>query len=202
MKNKGKYKVSKNEDELDILPNLLEITDKKLINIQEAKGFSEATIRLVQDLSDETVFDKDYILKIHKLALRHLYSFAGKYRTVNVSKGGFSFPPARFLEASMEEFQNTILDEVKVNNPSESELIEYIAFVHAELLFIHPFREGNGRTARLLANLMAYKFGYNSLAFDKLDSEEMFENYIVAIQQGGLKNYVPMIEIIKILFQS
>lgn len=82
-----------------------------------------------------------------------------------------------------------------------SELIEDIAKVHAELLFIHPFREGNGRTARVLANLMAEKAGYGRILFEKLDSEEMFDKYIKAIQQAA-GTYKPMQELIGLLFQT
>ena len=71
--------------------------------------------------------------------------------------------------------------------------------VHGELLYIHPFREGNGRTARLLANLMAYKAGYDRLKFEKLDNEEMFKKYVHAIQRVAMKEYQPMIDIIALL---
>jgi cell filamentation protein len=87
--------------------------------------------------------------------LNHLYTFAGKTRTVNLSKGGFMFPPALALDNALKEFNDDVLTNLPKVYESEEQLIRDIARVHAELLFIHPFREGNGRTARLLANLMA-----------------------------------------------
>jgi len=48
----------------------------------------------------------------------------------------------------------------------------------------------------MLANLMSYKAGYERLRFEKLDSEEIFNKYIKAVQKVGLKQYQPMIEII------
>lgn len=67
--------------------------------------------------------------------------------------------------------------------------------VHGELLFIHPFREGNGRTARILANLMVRKAGFNPLEFEKIKGKT-FEQYIIAVQSSAAKNYEPMIDLI------
>jgi len=78
-------------------------------------------------------------------------------------------------------------------------LISDIAIVHGELLLIHPFREGNGRTARILANLMCRKQGYNSLQFDKVGEKE-FVLYVSAVQQSTEKNYTKMKEFILSIF--
>ncbi|MGP8215608.1 MAG: Fic family protein [Bacteroidia bacterium] len=73
------------------------------------------------------------------------------------------------------------------------------AKVHAELLFIHPFREGNGRTARLLANLMAAKAGHKLLDLENF-SNEKFNNYVKAVKMAAKRDYVPMEKIIRSLF--
>lgn len=194
-----KYKVSPSEDENDVLPNKLGLTVKEDVEKEEATGFIKASILLIRELTSDTKFTTKYILGIHKLALDHLYTFAGKLRTVNISKGGFSFPPAMHLENSMAAFQKEILDKLKNNPQNDADLIDDLARVHGELLFIHPFREGNGRTARLLANLMAFKAGRDLLSFERLDSEEMFAKYIHAVQRVGMKDYEPMKEIISYL---
>ncbi|NTU98328.1 MAG: cell filamentation protein Fic, partial [Chlorobiaceae bacterium] len=59
------------------------------------------------------------------------------------------------------------------------------ATVHLELLFIHPYREGNGRTARLVATLMALQAGYNGFNWEI--AEERFADYIKAIQTLSLE---------------
>ncbi|WP_027419586.1 Fic/DOC family protein [Crocinitomix catalasitica] len=194
-----KYKVNANQGEHKVLPNKLGITRIDKIEEEEAKGFINASVELSLSLDENVKFDYVYIMNIHRLALEHLYEFAGQEREVNMSKGGFSFPPARFLKASMLEFDKNILSEIPSDYSSKETLIEHIGKVHGELLYIHPFREGNGRTARLLANLMAYKAGYDRLKFEKLDSDEMFNKYIDAIQKAGLKQYQPMIDIISLL---
>ncbi|MBT9395666.1 Fic family protein, partial [Hymenobacter sp. NST-14] len=76
--------------------------------------------------------------------------------------------------------------------PDATSLVRDVARVHAELLFLHPFREGNGRTARVLANLMAYKNGSTSFHWEALAEPERFKLYVQAVQAAGLLRYEPM----------
>lgn len=138
-------------------------------------------------------------MKLHKLALEHLYSFAGKFRDVNLSKGGFPFAAAKFLPESMAAFEKELLSTLTNTYSDRAVLIQDIAKVHGELLFIHPFREGNGRTARVLANLMCRKEGYGSLQFDKIGEKE-FEGYVQAVQKSAEKDYSKMTEFIQSIF--
>jgi cell filamentation protein len=192
-----KYKSPDSEDEL--LPNLLGLITQEEIGLSEFEGFLKAEIMLTESLSSRTKFNVKYILNIHKLSLEHLYAFAGKYRDVNLSKGGFPFAAAKFLPQTMSSFEDEILSGLPNKYASEDDLIKDIAVVHGELLFIHPFREGNGRTARVLANLMSRKAGYGSLQFDKVGKNE-FEMYVQAVQKSADKDYNKMIEFIRFIF--
>ncbi len=194
-----KYKSLDSEDEL--LPNLLGLVTQEEIGLSEFEGFLKAEIMLTESLSSRTNFNAKYILNIHKLALEHLYAFAGKYRDVNLSKGGFPFAAAKFLPQTMSSFEEEILSGLPNKYESKEDLIKDIAVVHGELLFIHPFREGNGRTARVLANLMSRKAGYGSLQFDKVGKKE-FEMYVQAVQKSADKDYNKMIEFIRIIFPA
>src|SRR5580692_11467042 len=99
----NKYKVSKQEGESEVLPNKLGLSTKAEIEKSEFEGFLFAYKKLFDELNSKTKFDVKYILKIHKLALGHLYKFGGKTRTVNISKGGFMFPPALALDNALKE---------------------------------------------------------------------------------------------------
>jgi cell filamentation protein len=98
-----KYNLPSNQSE--ILPNLLGLTDTYEIGLSEFEGFLKAEILLTEKLSSRTNFSVAYIKRLHKTALQHLYLFAGKYWDVNMSKGGFPFPAAKFLSKNMDEFQ-------------------------------------------------------------------------------------------------
>lgn len=192
-----KYELPKNQDE--ILPNLLNLSTIEEIGLSEFEGFLQAEIFLTEKLTPSTKFNLEYVLNIHQIALQHLYSFAGNLRTVNISKGGFVFPAARYLANSMNEFDADVLSKMPDTYNNAEKLIKDIAVVHGEFLFIHPFREGNGRTARILANLMARKQGFGALEFGKI-KEEHKAIYISAIQHCASKDYRRIIELIKSIF--
>lgn len=196
-------KYTTNKDESEISPNLLGLKKAEDIAISEFEGFVYAELFLSGKLTKRTKFNLSYILKIHKLALGHLYTFAGKYRTVNMSKGGFVFPAALYLPNSMNTFEQEILNKLPNCYENKECLITDVAKVHAELLFIHPFREGNGRTARLLANLMVQKQGYKKLDFSRITSTSTYFNkYVNAVQMAANKEYGYMEEIIKMTFED
>lgn len=85
------------DNQAEILPNILKLTSTEEIALAEFDGFLKAEIVLSEQLTSKTKFDVKYILQIHRLSLEHLYVFAGKLRDVNISKGGFPFPAARYL---------------------------------------------------------------------------------------------------------
>ena len=187
------------DDQNEVLPNIPGITSAVEIALSEFEGFLRAEILLTERLTTKTKFNIAYILQIHKLALGHLYSFAGKYRDVNMSKGGFPFAASRFLPQTMQTFEQEILSHLPAKYSAKEPLIKDLARTHGELLFIHPFREGNGRTARILANLMCRKQGYDALKFELIGEEE-FDKYVSSIQSVKNNDYSEMEQLIQFIF--
>jgi cell filamentation protein len=74
---------------------------------------------------------------------------------------------------------------------STESLSAALAEVHTELVLIHPFREGNGRVARIVSVLMGLQAGLPALYFDKLSGRKR-EDYFAAVQAGLDRNYEPM----------
>jgi cell filamentation protein len=191
-----KYHTSKSEGE--ILPNKLRLTDSEKIAEEEYRGFLRAEIKFESELDDIKKFNWELISSIHKTAFSHLYEFAGQLRQVNLSKGGFMFPAAKFLPSAVEEFEKEFLSSLPDSFEEYEQLINHVAPHHAELLFIHPFREGNGRTARLFADLIALKSRFDRFNFEKITEKRMPE-YITAVQAAADKNYEPMIRLFRSL---
>jgi len=81
--------------------------------------------------------------QIHKYLFNKLYDFAGQIRTKNISKGGFRFANALYL--------NEIL--VKIEQMPEHAFEEIIA-KYVEMNIAHPFMEGNGRTMRIWLDML------------------------------------------------
>jgi cell filamentation protein len=130
--------------------------------------------------------------------LEGIYSWAGEYRRVNMGKDGFMFAAANLLPGLMDEFERGPLRQF---TPCRFATVEdqahALAVVHAELILIHPFREGNGRCARLLAVLMGLQAGLPVLNFGGIRGEEK-RRYIGAVHAALERNHAPMTAI----FQS
>lgn len=74
---------------------------------------------------------------------------------------------------------------------SSDEVVTALAVAHTELVLIHPFREGNGRLARMLTMLMAFQSGLPPLDFGAIRGQKRKE-YFRAVQAGLDRNYEPM----------
>lgn len=127
----------------------------------------------------------------HYQWLGNVYDWAGEERSVNLAKGDFHFAAAMQIHRLLQEFERDCLVRyTPCNKLDKGELIKAIAVTHVELILIHPFRDGNGRLARLLADVMAAQAGCELLDYTQWDSEK--PRYFAAIQQGLAGNYEPM----------
>jgi len=156
--------------------------------IEYAKVFEQA-VRLY-GLSHK--FTTNDICRLHHLWLGTIYPWAGIYRSVNISKGHFPFAAARHIPSLMTDFGNKILAmATPCNIQAKEKIASSLAIVHTELVLIHPFREGNGRLARLLSVLMALQAGLPALDFGNIRWKKRNE-YFLAVRSGLDKNYKPM----------
>ncbi len=177
-----------------VLKNLLGIKRKREMDRLEAREQLRALEELSRSYSGEHRFTAKDICAIHKVWLGKIYVWAGEYRQVNVSKGGFPFAMAIHIPKLMKGFESGPLkDYTPCNHRTDAEVAAAIAVVHTELVLIHPFREGNGRTARLLSVLMALQAGLPPLDFTGMESRNR-RRYFQAIQNGMDNDYEKMAE--------
>jgi len=124
--------------------------------------------------------------------LRSIYEWAGHYRNVTMIKDNFPFAAPSLVPKLMDEFEGEVLRRyTPCNFDSRSEVVRALAVVHTELLLIHPFREGNGRIARLLAIIMALQTKLPFLDFSDLKDQKIDE-YFAAVRAGLERDYKPM----------
>lgn len=129
---------------------------------------------------------------LHRRWLGGIYDWAGEYRSVNIGKGGFMFAAAAQVPRLMAQFETRELaEETPCNGMDAQRLAQALARTHAELILIHPFREGNGRCARLLAYLMAIEAGLPSLDFSSFAGRGK-RAYIAAIHAAVGGDYKPL----------
>lgn len=117
----------------------------------------------------------------HKIWLGNLYDWAGNERSVNMGKEDFEFAAARAIPKLLQQFEAECLNNLTpCESMSRDELISAIAKIHAEFILIHPFREGNGRISRLLADVMAVQGGYQPFDYSIWDKNKDY--YFASIQ--------------------
>jgi cell filamentation protein len=111
---------------------------------------------------------------------------------VNIGKGGLMFAAASQLPRLMQSFER---DELKRFTPCRGfdalKLAKALAQTHAELVLIHPFREGNGRCSRILCTLMALQADFPPLDFSPLAGRGR-SLYFAAIRAAIDRNYEPL----------
>lgn len=192
-----RYSIPGNEGESEpgsnghVLRNLKAITTAEAMDEEESLALVVATNRLLDGLDRNHQFTADDIRFIHRVWLEGIYSWAGEYRTVNLSRDNFPFASAGLIPQLMATYENGPLTQYTpcvFKDPTQ--LAHALAVTHCELVLIHPFREGNGRCARLLAILMAIQAGLPVLDFEPIETNT--DAYIAAIHASLNGNYALM----------
>lgn len=180
-----------------VLKNLPGIRSKREMDALESEKLAEATDWSIRHYSIDHRFTAADICRLHHQWLGTIYPWAGEYRQVNIGKGGFAFAMAAQVPRLMEEFERK---ELATYTPcafdNTEQVIEALAVTHCELVLIHPFRDGNGRTARLLASLMALQAGLPLLDFSGIEGRTR-KAYFTAVQASMSRNYEPMKKIFR-----
>lgn len=115
-------------------------SDETIDGKSKTKAYALFESSLLESIEIGTI---NGLKQIHAYLFGGLYDFAGKIRTVNISKGGFKFAAAEFLLQTL----------ASIEKMPES-TFEQIAEKYVEMNIAHPFREGNGRTTRIWLDLI------------------------------------------------
>lgn len=178
-----------------VLLNILGIKTKREMDRVEFEALVKVQEQYTQRVGADTRFTVASIRDMHRAWLGGIYSWAGEYRNVELQKGRFKWPPAYLVERNMATFEAGLLTK---NTPCQSgtvqEVARRIAEVHAEFLLIHPFRDGNGRVARWLADLMALQAGLPAPEYRFEGKGQLLTRatYLASVTQGYAQNYEPL----------
>jgi len=171
-----------------VLKNLRGIVTVAEMEQAETLALLAVTDALIDQFDQSHRFTAADLCAMHRQWLGGIYPWAGNYRQVMMSKGGFPFAAPAYIPKLITEFEQKVLAGHTPCNGSDDDAAESLAIVHAELVLIHPFREGNGRLARLLAILMGLQAGLPLLVFDAMEGERR-ETYFAAVRNGMSRDY-------------
>lgn len=149
---------SLNESETKVLiEDGLTVGGRPLRDMFEAVDHANAYDYMFTLLWNDDITEKD-ILYLHKLFYKNIDAdFAGRYRDIAVFISGSNYPVTKVdnIQSEIEDLCRWIKNERKKYHP-----IEFAAILHKKFVFIHPFKDGNGRVARLLMNTALIQDGY------------------------------------------
>ena len=157
------------------LENKLGITDSTELFRVEEKISKLKAIELFENnvICDLKVGTFESLAFIHKYLFDEIYDFAGEIRTVNIAKGNFRFAPVMYLKSALEHIDN-------MPQSNFDEIVEK----YVEMNVAHPFREGNGRSARIWLDFIFKKELGQVVDWSKIDKED----YLLAMERSPIKN--------------
>ena len=158
-----------------MLENKLGLTSSaELARMEEQLSKKKAVLLFEKGILDSLPAGKFSTLQaIHRYLFEDIYEFAGEIRKVNMAKGNFRFAPLMYLDAALENID-------KMPQSDFDEIIEK----YVEMNIAHPFREGNGRSARIwLDHMLKQEIG-KVIDWSKVDKED----YLLAMERSPVKD--------------
>ena len=167
-----------------VLFNLAEITDNKILIVFESLKVSKR----VEELFEKPIKIKDSesLLKIHHYLFKDVYKWAGQVRTVNISKDGKQFFDGELFHNAFRYLDRLIADYRKLKKTDITGIAEKLAEILDNVNYLHPFREGNGRTQREFLRILALEKGFN-LNLNPPDNKNIYERYMKGAIESNIK---------------
>ena len=172
----------------DCLRNKLDIHDPK--ELDRAERF------LVHDRTRQGVpvgnFDLAHLRAIHKHLFQDVYEWAGEVRTINISKGDTKFASTAEIPSGMVVLQKRLAANSFLRGMNKTDFSHHASHIIGQVNYLHPFREGNGRTQLQYLKQLAENAGH------KLDLTKFRgKKWIEASRESHHERYEPMRKIIR-----
>jgi cell filamentation protein len=169
-----------------VLHNLANIEDENVLLAYE----SLKVTKRVEDLIENpiTLIDSNSLISIHYYLFQDVYKWAGKVRTVNISKNGKPFFDGERFHLGFKYIDN-LINEYRLIEENEKVLVaNKLAEILDNVNYLHPFREGNGRTQREFIRLLAIEKNI-ILNLNPPDDNSIYERYM----QGTINSDVKLL---------
>ena len=157
----------------NVLRNKAEITNAEDLEAYEGEL---CTLRSIEILENPVAgqFDLAHLQGIHLALFQDVYDWAGKIRTVDISRGNSRFANVRFIESAANDIFNKLARENWLKGLDAEALSKRLAHYLSEINALHPFREGNGRVQRIFISQLSQSAGYQ-LDYSDLEQEQIYQ---------------------------
>ena len=157
----------------NVLLNKAEITNAEDLDAYEGEL---STLRSIEILENPIAgqFDLTHLQRIHLALFQDVYDWAGKIRTVDISRGNSRFANVRFIESAANDIFNRLARENWLKGLDADALSKRLAHYLSEINALHPFREGNGRVQRIFISQLSQSAGYQ-LDYSDLEQEQIYQ---------------------------
>jgi cell filamentation protein len=166
-----------------LLYNLANIEDEKVLLAFESLKVAKRVEELLEN--PIRIKDSNSLLKIHHHLFQDVYAWAGEVRTVNISKDGKPFFDGERFHIGFQYIDTLIVDYRLIKRSNKTGLARKLAEILENVNYLHPFREGNGRTQREFIRLLALEKGLQ-LNLNPPDNTSVFERYMKGTIEGDV----------------
>lgn len=172
------------DPETGVLRNLGGITDRDALTFVE----TAATTKRARELKAKPIqaTDSSVLFVIHRHLFQDIYEWAGKQRTVEISKGGKQFFPLSRFDRALGFIDGLLAEYRRISREDKSNLSRKLAEILDAVNYLHPFREGNGRTQREFLRLLAREKGW-TLNLNPPDNADIYERYMSGTINGDIE---------------
>jgi cell filamentation protein len=174
----------------NVLKNKLSITDAGKLAEAERRN-TALNILEIMDKPVRGKLDFKHLCAIHRAIFRDIFVWAGKPRTVNISKGN-PFCMSHAIPGYAEDIFGRLKNEGFLIGTAAGEMPERLTYYLSEINVLHPFREGNGRAQRTFILYLAQSAGYH-VDFSGVSGKEMIEASVLSFY----KEYAKMNEMFR-----
>ena len=173
-----------------VLRNLADITDADGLLFFE----SAAVIKRANELEAQPIAVRDAktLLDIHHYLFQDVYHWAGQKRSVEISKQGKPFFLTAYFDNGFAYIDTLILEYRKTAPADKPKLAERLAVLLDNINYLHPFREGNGRTQREFIRILALEKGY-TLNLNPPDNIDVYKRYMSGTIEGDVGKLTALI---------
>jgi len=153
-----------------VLRNKLGIRDADQLEIFERR----LAMQRIAEGAPTGDFDLRHLRAIHRHLFQDVYDWAGELRTVEIAKGGSQFQFQRFIGAGMADVHRRLVGRTYLEGLNLDEFAREAGVVIGDVNYVHPFREGNGRTQLLYLEQLAIRAGH-PLSIRMLDRDQWMD---------------------------